>query len=176
MSATETVLKQLMVAGLDGNARAQSDLLHQLTPLLRNYFTRRLAHTGLDIEDLVQEALIAIHTRRMSYDRERALTPWVYAIAHHKLVDMYRRSRSTVALEDVEHQLIAHDAADEGLAAMDIEQLLETLSPKQANTIRDTKLKGLSIAESAALRGMSEGDVKVSVHRGLKALMAKIES
>lgn len=176
MSAIEPVLKQLMIAGLDGDARAQSQLLHKLTPLLRNYFARRMAHTGLDVEDLVQETLIAIHTRRVSYDRERALTPWVYAIAHHKLVDMYRKSRSTVAIEDVEHQLVAPGSADDGLAAMDIEQLLETLSPKQANTIRDTKLRGLSVAESAALRGMSEGDVKVSVHRGLKALMSKIKS
>jgi RNA polymerase sigma-70 factor (ECF subfamily) len=146
-----------------------------LTPLLRSYFARRLQFAGFDVEDLVQETLIAVHTRRMSYDRSRPLTPWVYAVARHKLIDLFRKSRTHVALEDVEFELIAAGATDEGLAAIDIERLLETLSPKQANTIRDTKLQGLSVAESASLRGMTEGDVKVSVHRGLKALMAKIK-
>lgn len=176
MQPSEPVLKQLMIAGLDGDARAQQQLLQLLSPLLRTYFARRLTRAGLDVEDLVQETLIAIHTRRMSYDRTRPLTPWVYAIARHKLVDLFRKSRTSVALQDVESELVAAGATDDGLAAIDIERLLETLSPKQANTIRDTKLHGLSITESAELRGMSEGDVKVSVHRGLKALMAKIKS
>ena len=175
MQPSEHVLKQLMIAGLDGDARAQQQFLQLLSPLLRSYFARRLTRAGLDVEDLVQDTLIAIHTRRMSYDRTRPLTPWVYAIARHKLVDLFRKSRTTVALEDVEHELIATGATDDGLASIDIERLLETISPKQANSIRDTKLNGLSITESAALRGMSEGDVKVSVHRGLKALMAKIK-
>jgi len=175
MSASEPELKALMIAGLNGDTRAHHQFLHLLTPLLRMYFARRLTRAGLDVEDLVQDTLIAIHTRRMSYDRTRLLTPWAYAIARHKLVDLFRKSRPSVALEDVESELVASGATDDGLAAMDIQRLLETLPPKQANTIRDTKIHGLSIAESAASRGMSEGDVKVSVHRGLKALMAKIK-
>jgi len=36
------------------------------------------------------------------------------------------------------------------------------------------KLEGLSVAETARLTGLSESAVKVGVHRGLKALAARI--
>jgi RNA polymerase sigma-70 factor (ECF subfamily) len=36
------------------------------------------------------------------------------------------------------------------------------------------KLDGLSVVEAASQCGMSESDVKVSVHRGLKALIASV--
>jgi RNA polymerase sigma-70 factor (ECF subfamily) len=41
--------------------------------------------------------------------------------------------------------------------------------------IRATRIDGLSVAEAAAADGIGESDVKVSVHRGLKALMARIQ-
>jgi len=175
MHATEPTLKKLMLAGLEGDARAQHQLLTHLTPLLRNYFARRLPQGSSDVEDIVQETLIAIHTRRISYDRSLAFTPWAYAIARHKMIDQFRKARATVPLDDVESQLIATGATDDGLAAIDIERLLATLPPKQANVIRDTKILGLSIAETAERNGLSDVDVKVSVHRGLKALMAKMK-
>jgi DNA-directed RNA polymerase specialized sigma24 family protein len=36
------------------------------------------------------------------------------------------------------------------------------------------KLEGRSVAETAQLTGMSESAVKVGIHRGLKALAAKL--
>jgi RNA polymerase sigma-70 factor (ECF subfamily) len=36
------------------------------------------------------------------------------------------------------------------------------------------KIEGLSVVEAARRTGMSEAAVKVAVHRGLKALAAKI--
>ena len=175
MQASEPRLKMLMVQGLEGDTRAHHQLLSVLAPLLRAYFARRVTHGLCDIEDIVQDTLIAIHTRRISYDRAQPLTPWVYAIARHKMIDQFRRMKVTVPIEDVETQLIAPDATDDGLAAMDIERLLGTLPEKQARVIRDTKLRGLSITEAAQGSGLSEADVKVSVHRGLKALMARIK-
>jgi len=175
MQADEPTLKILMVKGLGGDARAQHQLLTLLNPLLRNFFARRVPPGVCEVDDLVQDTLIAIHTRRMSYDRTLAFTPWAYAIARHKMIDQFRKSRASVPLEDVESQLVASGATDDGLAVIDIEKLLETLPAKQANVIRDTKIQGLSVAEAAAKSGLSEVDVKVSVHRGLKALMAKIK-
>ena len=55
-------------------------------------------------------------------------------------------------------------------ARMDVDRLLGALSPKQARIIRQTRIEGLSTAEAAARGGISESDVKVSVHRGLLAL------
>ena len=59
-------------------------LLTQVSGRLRAYFMTRLAHAGLgavESEDLVQEVLIAVHTRRHTYDPSQPFTPWLYGIA-----------------------------------------------------------------------------------------------
>ena len=77
-------------------------------------------------------------------------------------------------IEDVDAILVAEGFEDAVGARMDVDRLLRTLSPKQARAIRDTHLDGKSVAEAAAAAGIGESDVKVSVHRGLKALAARL--
>jgi RNA polymerase sigma-70 factor (ECF subfamily) len=59
-------------------------------------------------------------------------------------------------------------------SAYDLSRLLAKLPDKMRRAIQSVKLDGLSVAETAARNHMSESDVKVSVHRGLKALAAAI--
>lgn len=163
-----------MVGGLDGDAAAHAALLRALVPLLRAFFQRRLADGGGDSEDLVQEVLIAVHTRRATYDRDRRFTAWLFAIARHKLIDHYRRNRRFTSIEGLDDILVTEGFEQSSNAQIDVERLLRTLPPKQARAIRSTRLDGLSTAEAARDGGIGESDVKVSVHRGLKALAARI--
>lgn len=173
--ATEEQLKGWMVRGLDGDAAAQNRLLTAMAPLLRSFFARRLRGAGDDVEDLVQESLIAIHTRRASYDRDRPFTAWAYAVARYKMIDHFRRSRNNVPFEDLEDILVAEGFQEAASAKLDVDALLDGISPKQARAIRQTKIDGLSVAEAAESAGISEADVKVSVHRGLKALAERLK-
>lgn len=170
----EGQLKSWMVRGLEGDAAAQNRLLCALAPLLRAFFARRLPGAGDDVEDLVQDTLIAIHTRRATYDPSRPFGPWAYAVARYKLIDHFRRHRQSVSFEDLEGVLVAEGGQDAAGAQHDVDALLDTLSPKQAEAIRNVKIAGLSVAEAAKAQGIGESDVKISVHRGLKALAARI--
>lgn len=172
---SEAQLKGWMVRGLDGDAAAQNALLSAMAPLLRSFFGRRMRGAGDDVEDLVQEALIAIHMRRASYDRDRPFTAWAYAVARYKMIDHFRRTRQHVPFEGLEEILAAEGFADATSAKIDVDAMLGEISPKQARAIRATKIEGLSVAEAAEAAGMSEADVKVSVHRGLKALAARLK-
>ncbi|MFN3522938.1 MAG: sigma-70 family RNA polymerase sigma factor [Phenylobacterium sp.] len=175
MTAVEDRLKSLMLRGLDGDAAAQRDLLSELAGLLRRYYGRRLGDGAADLEDLVQETLIAVHTRRASYDRAQPFTAWAYAVARYKLIDHYRRRRvrASAPLEDAD-ALFAPDESEAATASRDVERLLSALPPKQREAIRLTRLQGLSVAEAAEVSGQSESAVKVGVHRGLKTLMARL--
>lgn len=175
MRANEDTLRGLMIDGLDGDAAAHAALLRLLVPLLRGFYRRRASGSDDDIEDLVQETLIAVHTRRATYDRDRAFTAWMFAIARYKMVDHFRRGRRLCPIEGLEDVLVAEDFESATVARLDMEDLLATLPPKQAGVIRATRLDGLSIAEAAQAGGIGESDVKVSVHRGLKALVARIQ-
>lgn len=171
MSAIEAELKDLMVRGLDGDATAHRRLLVMLSERLRGFFRRRLGDAAADAEDLVQETLMAIHTRRSTYDRRQPLEAWVYAVARHKLIDHFRRAkvRATVPLEAAGAVFVDSDA-DAGTAKADLDRLLSALPARQQALIRMVKIEGLSVAEAAERAGMSVSAVKVSVHRGLGAV------
>jgi RNA polymerase sigma-70 factor, ECF subfamily len=177
MDAIEGELKDLMTASLGGDEGAYRNLLSQLSRYLRGYYRARLAaHSAPDVEDLVQETLLAIHVRRHTYDPDQPFTPWVYAIARYKLIDYLRRiqgSAKNLPIDDAQ-EIAAHDDHLASESTFDLNQLLQRLPPKVRDAIRYVKLDGLSVAEAAARAGISESAVKVNVHRGMKTLSALI--
>lgn len=177
--ARETKLRSLMTAALDGDARAYRVLLEQLTGHLRAYYRRRFALIGRgpdEAEDLLQEVLIAIHTRRQTYDASQPFTPWLHAIARYKFLDHLRQTKSTFKDVPMEEswELLAHSNMTAIENGLDLDRLLSKISFTASQAIRYVKLEGLSVREAAVRCGMSESAVKVAVHRGLKALASKI--
>lgn len=174
MRASEDQLRAWMIDGLGGDAGAHAALLRALVPILQAFYRRRLRGADSEIDDLIQETLIAVHTRRATYDCDRAFTVWLFAIARYKMVDHFRRARATCTVDSVEEILVAEGFEEASLARMDIDRLLDVLPAKQSDAIRRTRIDGLSIAEHADGAGIGESDVKVSIHRGLKALAARV--
>jgi RNA polymerase sigma-70 factor (ECF subfamily) len=171
--AIELRLRELLVRGLAGDARAYHAFLGELTAHLRAYLRKRLDRLPDDVEDLVQESLLAVHNQRHTYDAGQPLTPWLHAIARYKLVDFLRRRASRDALTDQLDDDADFASAADGDAAearRDLAKLLERLPDRQRLPIVHVKLEGLSVAETARITGMSVSAVKVAVHRGLKAL------
>jgi RNA polymerase sigma-70 factor (ECF subfamily) len=173
LSEAEPRLKALMTAALDGDRAAYRALLDELAPYLRAYFARRVGHA--DAEDLVQETLIAIHTKRQTYDRSLPFTSWLHAIARYKLIDHYRRAklRRTLPIEEAE-SVVADEESESAAVRRDVEVLLAKLPENKRRLLRQVKIEGLSTAEAAAQSGVSESAVKVGVHRAIKALSAMI--
>jgi len=168
----ETRLRQLMLAGLTGDAGAHRAFLEGVSQMLRGYYRRRMGASAAEAEDLVQETLIAVHTRRDSYDPAYPVTAWIHAIARYRLIDHWRRNKRrgiSVPIDDV-HTLAQDSSADEVEARLDASVLLAKLPPKQRDAIRLVKLEEKSVREAAALTGWGESDIKISIHRGLKTL------
>ncbi len=174
----ELRLHALFVQGLDGDEQAYKRFLQATATHLRAFLRRRLSSWPDEVEDLVQEALLAIHTQRRSYDTGVPLTAWMYAIARYKLIDWLRRHARQGSLHDQLDEadgLFASADADAGDARRDVLTLLATLPVKQREAIVYTKLDGLSVREAAEAMQTSEAAVKVAVHRGLKSLAATLK-
>ena len=178
-NAGEERLRGLFVIGLAGDADAYHVFLKELSGHLRAYLRKRLSGLPDDVEDIVQEVLLAVHNQRHTYDETLPLTAWVHAIAKFKLVDLFRRRACREMLTDpLDDDLDIFSSADvEAEAARrDIAKLLDELPDRHRLPIVHVKLEGRSVAETAQLTGMSESAVKVGIHRGLKALAAKIRN
>lgn len=178
VSATEDRLRDLIVRGLAGDSAAYRAFLRELSAHLRAFLRKRLARLPDDVEDLVQETLLAVHNQRHTYEADQPLTAWVHAIARYKLVDLLRRRAGREAMNDPLDDELAVFASSDTEAAdarRDVAKLLERLPDRQRLPIQYMKLEGLSVIEAARATGMSESAVKVGVHRGLKALAAMIK-
>jgi RNA polymerase sigma-70 factor (ECF subfamily) len=167
----EGQLRTWMVASLDGDAGAHRRLLAALSGYLRGYFVRRLGAGAAEVEDLVQETLLAIHLKRSSYDRSLPFTPWAYAVARYKLADHFRRSRRRVhvPLEDA-GALLGVDNPEEGAVRTDLGRLLGRLPDRQRALIEEVKIQGFSIEEAAQKRGVTAVSARVMLHRSLQWL------
>jgi RNA polymerase sigma-70 factor (ECF subfamily) len=164
-----------MRLALGGDAVAYERLLASVAAQLRGSVRARLARFGLrDLvaEDVVQEILLAIHLKRQTWDPREPVAPWISAIARNKLVDALRRRgrREEVAIEDVLDDLPALD--DEPGNQRDVAQLLGRLSERHRQIVRGIALEGLAARDVAERLAMTEGAVRVNLHRALKTLAA----
>jgi RNA polymerase sigma-70 factor, ECF subfamily len=163
-----------MRAANAGDEIAYRHLLEALAPFLRHLVRRGFARSGFgncDVEDVVQETLLAIHLKRQTWNDGEAITPWVTAIARHKLIDSLRRRGRHIELPiDDLIDVLPAETTPEGLSSHDAEQLLSVLRGRQRDVVRAISIEGLSAREAADRFGISEGAVRVALHRGLSAL------
>ena len=165
---------QLMRASLAGNDDAYAQLLGSFAATLRATVTRMSTQGGsgtMDIEDVVQETLLSIHLKRHTWDPGKPVAPWVMAIARNKLIDSFRRQgrRPNVPLEFVADTLEA-PSSDREMERHDVSTLVMKLKPREQFVVRSIALEENSIRDTAQSLGLSEGAVRVLLHRTLKKL------
>ena len=173
MIADEPSMAHMMAAAQRGDREMYRVLLGEVQLWLARYFRKRVPPAQLD--DLVQEVMMAVHAKRATWDPTRAFYPWLAAIARYRWVDHLRK-----VYRSAEDELGDHDAAEDSeeeavMARMSLERLFVHLPDRQVEVIELVKIEGLSIAEAAERTGQSESLVKVNIHRGLKKLSALVE-
>ncbi len=173
----EDRLRTLFLSGMGGDGQAYRQFLQAMASHLRAWFRRRMSRWPDEVEDLVQETLLALHNQGATYDTAVPLTAWVFAIARYKLIDWLRRHARQGTLHeplDESNELFSSADAEAQEAQRDLETIMRDLPQQQRNAILHTKVDGWSVRETAATLRISEANVKVAVHRGLKALAARM--
>lgn len=159
-----------------GDKQIYEELLEEITPMLRGFFRKFAYSSKVDVDELVQETLIAIHQASHTYNSDRSFKHWFFAIASYKLKDSLRsiyRKRKLIEIDfaDVEHHLYDQPVdVDEDIS---LEEMLHVLSTKQRKIIYLLKIKGNSLQETANELNMSVAAVKVAAHRAYHILIKK---
>lgn len=161
-----------MRAALAGDAGAYRCLLDELARSLRAGVRAALARSGhgnADIEDIVQETLLAVHLKKGNWNPALPFAPWVKAVARYKVADALRRHglRTQPALDNLLETIPA--PSKEADPVGDAEGLVDRLGARDQHIVRAI-LEGRSAAEIGAALSMSDGAVRVALHRALKRL------
>ena len=170
----------LMRSAISGDDAAYHRLLKAVTPVLRAAARRGLARAGQPVdqsEDIVQDILLAVHLKRHTWDVGAPFAPWLFAIARNKLIDSLRKRgrRVFVDIDDFTDVLPAEPPREQ-LPAGEVGAHLASLPQRQREVLQSIAVESASIRETATKLAMSEGAVRVALHRGLASLAAKLRS
>jgi RNA polymerase sigma-70 factor (ECF subfamily) len=168
----------LMRSAISGDDAAYHRLLKAVAPVLRAAARRGLTRAGQPVdqsEDIVQDILLAVHLKRHTWDVTAPFAPWLFAIARNKLIDALRRRgrRIFVDIDDFAETLPG-EAPAETASAGEVAAQLQTLPARQREVLQSIAVDSASIKDTAAKFSMSEGAVRVALHRGLASLTAKL--
>ncbi|MGH9062736.1 MAG: RNA polymerase sigma factor [Acidimicrobiales bacterium] len=165
---TETGLlsdRDLVTRVAGGDRDAFTALYDRHTPWIVGRLSRRVADPGL-VDEVVQDAFLALWRRAGSYRGEGEVPAWLWRIAMHRLVDVLRREGrparlppQTGPVAPVEERILLASEAGELAGAF------LTLSPELRAVLQATVLDGLSVREASRLLGIPPGTVKSRAHR-----------
>jgi RNA polymerase sigma-70 factor (ECF subfamily) len=175
---TEDEWTSLMRRAISGDSAAYHRLLKEVTPVLRAGARRGLARAGQPVdqsEDVVQEILLAVHLKRHTRDANAPFAPWLFAIARNKLIDALRRRgrRVFVNIDDFA-ETIPDEPVAETASPSEIAAQLQSLPARQRDVLQSIAVESASIKDTAAKFAMSEGAVRVALHRALASLTARL--
>jgi RNA polymerase sigma-70 factor (ECF subfamily) len=166
--------EELLAAANSGDSRAYMRFLQTITPVLRGVVRAKGAGLGeAGCEDVLQEVLLAVHLKRHTWQVGAPVRPWLYAIARYKVVDAFRARGHGIRLpiEEFADTLAAETGADPTDAA-DMAKMIALLDERSATIVRMIGIDGASTAEAGQALKMSEGAVRVALHRAFKTLAA----
>ena len=105
---------------------------------------------------------------------DRPFRPWLFTIVRHKAIDALRRQKSRQKSSEAELLDSVTAPEDAGQMERDVTRgrLLDSLTPQHREAITLTKIIGLSNAEAAQRAAISEGAMKLRVHRAIGRLQS----
>lgn len=173
----ESKLRQLYLESMKGDKSSYEIFLELSSVIIKRYLLK-LGGKNVDvqsIEDLLQEVLITLHEKKHTYQSDRPLLPWIYAISRHRYIDFYRSNKRKPGMVSIDAEIEQRLASPETESEHSIEEIMAFLTPKQKEMLMLIKVEGQSYVEAAKTLSMSVPAVKVAVHRIVKALKGKVD-
>jgi RNA polymerase sigma-70 factor (ECF subfamily) len=169
----EEKLKDLFKLSMNGDQEAYASFLTLASALVKKYLTYLGGkyEARETIEDLLQEILLSIHQKKHTFQLDKPLLPWLYAVARYRFIDHYRAKKRLPRMEEISDELPA--VVEEDFFAS-LEEILEMLTPKQRDMVMLVKVQGATYAEAAGTLNMSVPSLKVGIHRVIKAIKEKV--
>jgi len=169
----------LVVRAREGDVRAFSVLAERHQGVLYRLALRLVGNSD-DAQDALQDSLLDMWRRLDRFRGDSAFTTWAYRIVTNRCLDLLRRRRTTVPVEEIEDRLASpvtteHTAeVDAGLVAL--RAALLTLPDEQRACFVLRELEGLGYTEIAEITGATETAVRGRIHRARTTLAGVMRS
>ena len=159
--------ESLMLKYQQGDSKAFEILYHRHKDSLYAYLYR--SHVDLNaLEEIAQESWMAVINSTANYRSTAKFKTYLYAIAHRKLVDFWRKNKIETQIDRVDEkgeQIVDNivdsksTPADSAELSMDLLLALESLSKEQQQAFL-LREEGFTRSEIAVMTGSNEETIK----------------
>lgn len=170
----EEQIREWLIASNEGDWSRYHQFLETLANHLRGWLRRCLPQSLGEVEDILQEILLAVHNARHTYRPDTPVIHWIHAIARYKCQEYLkmhgRPGESHDALDD--RALLTSVAADAEDPRRDIRQLVNSLPRRRRLPVQLVKFDGLSVADASRRSGLSRTAIVTGIYKGMRMLSA----
>lgn len=124
--------------------------------------------------DATQQTFIKAWRAAASFDSDRNIAPWLFAIARRTSIDIYRKQSRSLVSDDVD-SATRPPSLDAIWEVFEVRSALDRLSDEEREILRLNHFVGLTHVEIAEHLGIPIGTVKSRSHRAHKKLLGLLE-
>ena len=171
--------KELIDNALKGDQKAYANLMGHYKKSLKSYIGC-IVHDRNDAEDLMVESFEKAFRKLDTYSPEFAFSTWLYRIAFNRSMDFLRKKKIEKTdlnnhLNEPSTELNAEERMMESEKGKKIRGCLEKLKPDFRKVLEMRYLKEMTYKEISEELSITEGLVRIKLHRGRKAFKKIIE-
>jgi RNA polymerase sigma-70 factor (ECF subfamily) len=146
--------------------RTPEEVYRAFAPAVLGFFR---GHGMREPEDLTGDVFVSV-TEHLARFRgsDSALRRWVFTVAHHRMIDEFRRTGRPIVMPDISGSRRSVDDV-EPLDA-DLVRAISDLTDEQREIVVMRFVADLSLHDVAKITGRSTGAVKMAQARGIAAL------
>ncbi len=120
--------------------------------------------------DATQQTFIKAWLAASTYDSERELAPWIYAIARRTAIDIYRKQSRSITSDSVDTEVLP-PSLDTIWEVFEVRSAVDRLSDEERQVIKLSHFDGLTHVEIADHMGIPVGTVKSRSYRAHQRLL-----
>lgn len=143
--------------------RAFSELLGYMHEPIYFHLRKMLGNHD-DAADATQNTFIQVHTSLSGFKFKSKLSTWIYTVATRRGIDIIRKRKAFVSIEDAEYQLESDVYFDGNEASTKLHAAILTLPAKQRAVFILKYFEDLDYKSISEATGTSIGALKASFH------------
>lgn len=147
------------------------DIWSMYQPRLSTFIHKHIAETT-DVDDVLQEVFVKVHTHISSLRDEEKLQSWMYQIARNAITDYYRQQKRNLPLETMQEIEEDNRVFDDVVRELTpcIREMVGQLPDKYRQALLLTEYEGLTQKELSIRLGISFSGAKSRVQRAREQL------
>ncbi|HAP38046.1 TPA: hypothetical protein DCQ19_04180 [Candidatus Shapirobacteria bacterium] len=88
----------------DGDKEKYSEIVERYEKKMFYYIKRMINQADEEVEDLVQEVLVAAYENLAGFDTKKKFSSWIYRIAHNKAIDYFKKKKMNIDVDIGENE------------------------------------------------------------------------